>query len=362
MSAARATVVMPAHRCAATLRRAAAALHAGDLPRAQWELVVVDDASGDDTASVAASVADRVVRVADGPRGPAHARNRGVEAGTGDVLVFVDADVCVHPDTLRRLLAALDAEPDVGAVFGAYDTRPAAPGLVSRYANLVHHRTHALHAGDAETFWAGCGAMRRSVFEDAGGFDERRYPRPQIEDVELGHRVRDIGWRIRLRPEIQCTHLKRWTLRGLVVTNVRDRGVPWVRLLLEERRGGRAATLSLRPAEQVHTALVGLALGAAAAAAVARDARWLGASGLALAAVLAGNLPLLRWLGRIGGTRLALAGVPLRLLHYLTNGISVVWGTAAHVRAGGRRRRVRAPRAPRAPRALHARIPSPREP
>ncbi len=359
MSAPRATVVMPAHRCAATLRQAAGALHASDLPRERWELVVVDDASGDDTASVAESVADRVVRVARGPRGPAYARNRGVEAGAGDVLVFVDADVCVHADTLRRLLAALDAEPDVGAVFGAYDTRPSAPGLVSRYANLVHHRTHALHAGDAETFWAGCGAMRRTAFEAAGGFDERRYPRPQIEDVELGHRVRDLGWRILLRPDIQCTHLKRWTLGGFVTTNLRDRGVPWVRLLLEERGRGRgsarATALNLRPTEQVYTALVGLALAAGATAALARDARWLVPGGLALAAVLAGNLPLLRWLARVGGPRLALAGAPLRLLYYVTNGISVAWGTAAHVRAGTHRR-------PRAAGVVARRSLSPREP
>ena len=328
------TVIVPAYRCAGTLRASLTALRASDLPRSVWELIVVDDASDDDTPAVAAALADRVLRVAGGPRGPAFARNGGAEAARGRVLVFADADVCVHPDALRRLLDAFVAEPALGAVFGAYDTAPPAPGLVSRYCNLTHHWTHARAAGPAETFWAGCGAVPRDVFQRAGGFDEARYPRPQIEDIELGHRIRDLGLPIMLRPEIRGTHLKRWTLRAMIRMCVRDRGAPWVELLLTEHaHSPRTSALNLAGAEKTYTALVALAGVAALVAVAAGDARWLWAAMAALGAVLLGNVFLLRWLTRQGGAELAAAGAALRLLYYALNGVSVVWGTWRHVRA-----------------------------
>jgi hypothetical protein len=199
----------------------------------------------------------------------------------------------------------------------------------------VHRYEHLRGAGEADTFWAGCGAVRRAVLRRLGGFDERRYPRPQIEDIELGYRIRALGHRIRLEPAIACTHLKRWTLRGMVVTDVRDRGVPWMELLLAGR-GPAGGSLNVRGSERLHTALVGVA-GAALLAAVAHDARWLLPGATALGVVVAGNAGLLRWLARHHGVGLALAGVPLRLLYYALNGVAVAWGVLRHARGAGPR-------------------------
>ncbi|MGH7448767.1 MAG: glycosyltransferase, partial [Longimicrobiales bacterium] len=93
------SVVMPVHRALGVLGESVAALLASDLPRSDWELIIVDDSSGDDTPEMAARYADRIVRVTGGARGPAYARNRGVEVGRGEVVMFVDADVCVHGPT-----------------------------------------------------------------------------------------------------------------------------------------------------------------------------------------------------------------------------------------------------------------------
>jgi hypothetical protein len=193
---------------------------------------------------------------------------------------------------------------------------------------------HATHPGDAESFWAGCGAVRAELFRRAGGFDERRYPRPQIEDIELGHRLRDLGARITIDPAVRSTHLKRWTLGRFVVASVRDRGVPWVELLLGDGgAGARGSTLNLGGREKLWTALAGAAAAAALTALATLDARWLLAAAGADAVVLVANLPLLRWLRREGGAPLALAGAPLRLLYYHLNGVSVVWGAIRYLRA-----------------------------
>jgi glycosyltransferase involved in cell wall biosynthesis len=180
------SVIVPAHQAENVLAESLPALCASDLPRSQWELIVVDDASRDGTARVAERYADVVIRIDGTARGPACARNRGSDDARGAILAFVDADVCVHPNTLRKLLDTLTADTTLSAVFGAYDTAPRAAGLVSQYRNLLHHYVHLSQPGEADTFWAGCGAVRKAAFVEAGRFDELRYPRPQIEDIELG--------------------------------------------------------------------------------------------------------------------------------------------------------------------------------
>lgn len=309
---------MPAHNAAAVLERCTAALEASDLPRADWELIAVDDASTDSTSDVARGRADTVVRLDGRPHGPAAARNAGAEVARADVLAFIDADVCVHHPSLRRLLETLDEDPGITAVFGAYDEDPVAPGTVSQYRNLLHHYVHVQHAGEADTFWAGCGAIRRAEFLRAGGFDAARYPRPQIEDIALGYRLRAAGARIVLRPDIQATHLKRWTLGNMVRNDLLDRGVPWMELLLEKDAVGTGA-LNVRQRERVLTGIVALAVPFIAAAVVTRSGVWLAAAAGCLLVPVLADVPLTRWFARRRGVAFALRTIPLRLLYYILN-------------------------------------------
>lgn len=332
MTAPRLTVIVPAYNCAPTLRRALAALQASDLPRQQWELIVADDGSTDETPLAAGAAADRIVRVEKGPRGPGNARNEAARVATGDVLVFVDADVCVSPTALRQFEALFRADATLGAAFGAYDTSPEAPGFVSQYRNLLHHYVHSLSPGPAITFWAGCGAMRRDVFEAMGGFDVQRYTRPQIEDIELGYRLAAKGIPIVLRPEIQGKHLKRWSLRGGFVTDFRDRGVPWMQLLMERREVAAAGPLNLQAREKLFTLLAPLGVVLSLVGAVVRSWGTLVAGLVALAVVVAGNAALLRWFAEMRGRWFALGIIPLRLAYYVLNAFSGAWGTVLHFR------------------------------
>lgn len=326
-------VIVPAHQGEGLLPLTLRALRASDLPAERWELIVVDDASTDRTELVAAEFADTVVRLAGNRHGPAYARNRGVEASRGDVLVFVDADVCVHADTLRRFAALLHARPEISAAFGSYDARPPGSGLVSQYRNLLHHYVHLRGAGEAETFWAGCGAMRRTVFAAMGGFDEWHYVRPQIEDIELGRRLRLAGHRIVLDPEIQSTHLKRWTLRDVLTTDLTGRGVPWMRLMIQEGRSPPSA-LSVRFLERWCTALVWVALLATLGALLSRTLVPLAGAATAAAVVLLANQGFYRFLRRERGFGFALSVLPLHALYYLSNGVSVFGGWLLHTLFG----------------------------
>jgi hypothetical protein len=263
-------------------------------------------------------------------RGPAGARNEGARRAAGDVLVFIDADVAVHPDAFTRVRAAFRGEPELAGMFGSYDDVPPAPGLVSQFRNLLHHHVHQTSPGRATTFWAGIGAMRRDVFLTSGGFDEARFKAPFVEDIELGMRIVDKGERVRLDPGLLGTHLKRWTLGGMVWTDLTRRGAPWVAMLLRRRSSSSALNLSWR-----HRLSAAGWLFTLAGLAVRRLPPALGA----FAAVLLLNRSFYALLLRRLGLARCSLGVGLHGLHQLTAVASVPLGAAGYVleRRGDRR-------------------------
>jgi GT2 family glycosyltransferase len=255
--------------------------------------------------------------------GPADARNRGAARATGEVLVFVDADVVVHADAFARIRRAFDADSSLAALFGSYDDAPADPGTVSQFRNLLHHHVHHVSAGAATTFWAGLGAVRRDAFEASGGFDAERYPVPSVEDIDLGTRLAAAGCRIELDPAVQGTHLKAWSLSGMVESDLWHRGVPWVELLL--RHGTRSSALNLGWRHRL-SAIASLA------AAISLLRGRFRAALLALGALAALNRSFYSLLLRKRGRLDAAAGVGLHALHHVVGALSVPIALARHLR------------------------------
>jgi hypothetical protein len=231
---------------------------------------------------------------------------------------------------VRRLAERIAASADVGAAFGSYDTEPAAPGFFSQYRNLLHHFVHQLHPGDAETFWAGAGAVRRSVFVEAGLYDEWHYGRPQIEDIEMGGRIRQGGHRILLCPDIQVKHLKAWTFLQVVRTDIADRGIPWTRLLAHRGAAMTSKSLNVKVSERVNTVLAWLGALCLLALLVLQDLRLLWVGLACVAIVVAMNAGLIRFFARERGWFFALRVIPVHLMYYLLNGISFGVGLLAH--------------------------------
>lgn len=219
------SVITPVHNGRHYLGRSLPAIRESDYPH--FELIVVDDNSTDGSRKLSEKYADVVIKM-ETREAPGKARNRGVLASKGSILLFVDADVRVAPDTISRVAKAMQDE-QVAAVFGSYDDDPFFKNFFSRYKNLFHHFVHQNSNPRAVTFWSGCGAIRRDVFLEAGGFPEW-YSFPSICDVELGYRLTENGKKIRLLKELQVKHLKRWSFGTLLKADILYRAVPWTKL------------------------------------------------------------------------------------------------------------------------------------
>ena len=246
------TVIVPVHNSAEHLDRCLAGLRNSTFKN--FECIAVDDASTDDSAEVAEQHGCKVIRGRIN-RGPAAARNRAIGEASGEILYFVDADVCVSPDSLARVAECFEQEADLDAVIGSYDDEPDEPDFLSQYRNLFHHFVHQEANEEAFTFWSGCGAIRRSVLVNYAGFSEE-YKRPSVEDIELGYRMHADARRMRLDKQLRVKHLKKWSFWSILKTDVLDRGIPWTELILSSRR--MHSDLNLRVMQRVNVALVHL--------------------------------------------------------------------------------------------------------
>lgn len=311
----RLSVVVPFYNSRATLDACVRALVAAAAD--DTEIILADDGSTDGGATTLDHPLDdrlRVVRSEDNiGRGPI--RNLGASVATGEILVFVDSDVVVHPDALHRIARAFAEDPSRTAVLGSYDDAPADPGVTSRYRNLLHHHTHHTHGPTATHFWTGLGAVRRSAFTEVGGLDDGRWAR-NMEDVEFGHRIVDGGGRIDLLPAIEGTHLKRFTVQSMIRIDLFNRAIPWAMLMVD--RGLRVDPIVTAWPQRLSALGLGtIVAGLLALPFVPGSARLLCVAAAlgGLAVFVMANLSLLGRIGRAGGAGLAMAAVPLHLLH-----------------------------------------------
>ena len=227
----RISVIVPVHNGATYLRRSLTSLF--DSSYKEKEVIVVDDASGDGSDLIAGEFDCLLVRLEE-RGGPGRARNIGSASASGDILFFTDADVVVPPDLLGRIAETMSRRRDISALIGGYSKECGASNFVSVYKNLLHHFVHEKSRGEVSSFFTACGAIRRSVFDEHGGFDESERD-CALEDVEMGMRLAKSGKKVFLYPELQVKHLKRYSLSTLVYADVWQRAVPYTIHMLRHR-------------------------------------------------------------------------------------------------------------------------------
>jgi glycosyltransferase involved in cell wall biosynthesis len=258
----RVSVIIPAHDAAPTLRACVMSVMGGTL--VPHEVIVVDDASGDETPSLMrelqAEYPETLVYIRSPiNRGPAAARNLGTAKASGGFFFFLDADTWLDPSALERFVETI---ADCDAVCGVYSPDPLNRGAVPRYKATVDH-FHFSRAGviDYDGFSGYCAGVRAEAFRAIGGFDESLAAGQDYENEDFGYRLSEAH-RTLINPGIMARH---HFPDGATLTRLYFRRVSqWAQLFWKRRRFESAgdATASTGLAT---LAILGAVIGLAAA-------------------------------------------------------------------------------------------------
>jgi GT2 family glycosyltransferase len=214
------SIVIPTYRRPDALRATLESVTAVDYPPERWEVVVVDDGSGDETPEVVRAFAGRepaVVYEGQENAGVATARNRGAARARGEVLVFLDDDTLVEPDHIRQHLATREAHGDClvngHRPFTAEVERALAATPFGRFRlwlagwveDRIAKRPLSGRCVEPEGVTACNLGLRRELFLELGGFDES-FPMAGCEDQEFSHRAARAGCRFVYNYDIRLAH------------------------------------------------------------------------------------------------------------------------------------------------------------
>ena len=195
------SVVIPAYNAERTIGEAVVHSLSQTRGSLQVELIVVDDGSTDDTATIAESAGATVIRQQNA--GPAAARNRGWQSATGTFLCFTDSDCIPIAGWLENLLDGF-TDSHVGAVAGSYEIANPSSWL-ARWVQQEIMERHKRMLPFIRAFGSYNVAIPRHVLQATGGFDPV-YRRASGEDNDLSYRIIKKGWRIAFRPQARVSH------------------------------------------------------------------------------------------------------------------------------------------------------------
>src|SRR5215471_21827929 len=208
------SVVMPVYNAESTLEECLTKL--GQSTFEDFEVVVVDDGSTDRTKEILSQFPVRVIP-SSGRVGPAAARNLGAQVATGEFLFFIDSDVMVRPETLDLLAEGFE-RTGVDGFCGVQAAEMRYRDLPSQYKNLWMRWTYLRQSGDVPLFYTTAAAIRRDTFLRVGGFDVG-YATPNVEDTAFGQKLKRLGVRVRIHPQLEVEHVKRYSLWGMLRTD-----------------------------------------------------------------------------------------------------------------------------------------------
>jgi GT2 family glycosyltransferase len=258
------TVVIPTHDRWGTLQRCLEALAAQSIGPQRIEVIVVDDGSPTDAP---AEISDggwpfSLTLLRQDNRGPAAARNRGLELATAPLTVFVNDDTLLAPGAIGRHVVVQSASRLPVMVLGRFDFVPdfAAEPLGRMLTLGCHLFQYAmLRSGDRADYHFAytCNLSVPTAVARVSGFDEA-FDRPAGEDMDFGLRLQQQGFAVLFDGGIGALHEHRLTV-GSLATSLSTRGEGAVTFALKHFRDAGAATgmgATLRAADRDRDAIV----------------------------------------------------------------------------------------------------------
>jgi GT2 family glycosyltransferase len=329
----RISVVVPAFNGASTLPSCLRALRESSYP--DFEILVVDDGSGDGSADLAVPLADQVIR-GDRQRGVAEARNRGARRATGALLCFVDQDVVVARDTLEKVARFFEARPSAAAVTGILSREHPNADFFSQYKNLYMNYIFSRLPDRVGFLYGSLYAVRKEAFEDHD-------PETLLPDTELGQRLHAAGKEVYFDRGLEVIHLKKYSMARFFRN---DFFIPfvWAEVFVKHRAWKRIGSGGFAHARRGQLLSLGLAcLTTLSASAIPLDRRALAPAAGALILWIALNAGFLRFLRRERGWLYSFRAWLVTFLDHHVMTAGVLCGMACAL-AGRRTNRIAADR------------------
>ncbi|MCA8964811.1 MAG: glycosyltransferase [Planctomycetes bacterium] len=180
-----------------------------------FEVVVADDGSTDDTAAIVTEVAagtDKLRLLQLPHRGAAGARNAGAAAAHGEFLFFIDADCLLEPDAVANAARAMQGTDPKTVVGGTYTLAAPGENFFGKFQSAFIHHSETKYPDRPDYIASHALVIRKATFDATGGFPAQFMP--IIEDVEYAHRLRRTGHRLVMDASILVQHVFLFTLRG----------------------------------------------------------------------------------------------------------------------------------------------------
>jgi glycosyltransferase involved in cell wall biosynthesis len=197
------SVIIPAYNAGKFIDKCINALLNQEYNKDDYEVILVDDGSSDNTADVVKGYPVKYIWQTNS--GPAAARNKGANEAQGDIILFTDSD-CVPMNNWIEEMIKPFRDSKVMAVKGAYRTDQKT--LTARFVQIeFEERFEMLKKAESidmiDTYSAG---YRKSVFLSLGGFDPS-FPIANNEDTELSYRMSNAGHKMIFNPDAVVYHL-----------------------------------------------------------------------------------------------------------------------------------------------------------
>jgi glycosyltransferase involved in cell wall biosynthesis len=224
-----------------------------------FEVIVVDDGSTDSSIEIVKKYNCRLVN-SDKRSGAAAARNIGVQHSIGDIIFFIDSDIVIKPDTTNYIIKVFQDNQEIVAIVGILSKDNPYSDFSSQYKNLHMHYYMKNMPRYISCVYTSVTAIKKDAFLKIGLFDSKscKVCSASVEDIELGQRISDAGFKILLDPNLQVVHFRKFTLWSLIKNDFK-RAIDWSSLFFQKnglKRSMNEGSFAYLPI----TAIVGTAI------------------------------------------------------------------------------------------------------
>ncbi len=196
------SVVIPNHNNSSIIGACLRAAFAVDYDN--YEVIVVDDCSADNSVEIIESFPCKLIRLTE-HAGASGARNAGAYSSQAEVLFFIDADCLLKSDALSIAVESL-AKYGAGTIIGGtYTLLPYDMRFFSIFQSVFIHFFETKNCGNPDYVATHAMLINKKIFLESGGFSEDFMP--ILEDVEFSHRLRRAGFKLVMEPRLMVTHV-----------------------------------------------------------------------------------------------------------------------------------------------------------